>query len=417
MTGRSMTDRSPLRILFFVSMVDVLGFGVLIPLIPYMGERFGASPGVITAILGSYSLCQLIASPFWGRLSDRYGRRPILISSLAGACASYVILAFANNLGMLLASRMLAGFMAGNLAAAFAYASDVSSPSDRAKSMGLVGAAIGVGFMLGIPIGGTLAGNHAATANFVRPALVSIGLSLCAILLVWFALPESHPPGERVARREHGPRPLRLLRERPMLRSVAGAALLVICSQGILESIFVIWAYDRFGVGPRTVGLALFGVALLTVLMQGGFVRALAPRLGEAALGGLGAGAYALGLVLVGLAGRSVPLIGVGLALAGIGMGAFTPSASALASHQSQGADRGAVMGTYQASTSLARVIGPFASGYLYQLVGTNAPFFTGACLALPAAWLLLRIATRSTAASEISTASSPSERWKPPDR
>lgn len=409
--------RSPLHILFFVSMVDVLGFGVLIPLIPYMGERFGASPGVITAILGSYSLCQLLASPLWGRLSDRYGRRPILMSSLAGACGSYVILAFANGLGMLLASRMLAGFMAGNLSAAFAYASDVSSPEHRAKSMGLVGAAIGVGFMLGIPIGGALAGNHAQTANFVRPALLSIALSLCAILLVRFALPESRPAGARAAPGERGPRPLHLLRERPALRSVAGAALLVICSQGILESIFVIWAYDRFGAGPRTVGLALFGVALLTVLMQGGFVRALAPRLGEAALGASGAGLYAFGLLLVGLAGRSLPLIGVGLSLAGIGMGAFSPSASALASHQSQGPDRGAVMGTYQASTSLARVIGPFASGYLYQLIGANAPFFTGACLALPAAWLLLRMAARRTALQRAATASAPSERWKRPGR
>jgi DHA1 family tetracycline resistance protein-like MFS transporter len=151
--------------------------------------------------------------------------------------------------------------------------------------------------------------------------------------------------------------------------------------------------------------------------MQGGFVRALAPRLGEAVLGGLGAGAYALGLVIVGLAGNSVPVIGVGLALAGIGMGAFTPSASALASHQSQGPDRGAVMGTYQASTSLARVIGPFASGYLYQLIGANAPFFTGACLALPAAWLLFRLAARPPVASADATTPTPSERWKRPGR
>lgn len=380
-----------LRILFFVSMVDVLGFGVLIPLVPYMGERFGASPGVITAILGSYSLCQLIASPLWGRLSDRYGRRPILMSSLAGACASYGILALASNLGLLLLSRMLAGFMAGNLAAAFAYASDVSRSEDRAKSMGMIGAAIGVGFMLGIPIGGALAGDRAATANFVRPALLSMALSLTAILLVRFKLPESRPSGERAAPRERGPRPLELLRERPMLRSIAGAALLVICSQGILESIFVIWAFDRFGAGPRTVGLALFGVALLTVLMQGGLVRSLAPRLGEGVLGSLGAAAYACGLIIVGFAGRDVPLIGCGLALAGLGMGAFTPSASALASHQSRGADRGAVMGTYQASTSLARVIGPFASGYLYQLLGPSAPFLAGACLSIPAAWLLWR--------------------------
>lgn len=411
--------RPSLRTLFFVSMVDVLGFGVLIPLVPYMGERFGASPGVITAILGSYSLCQLIASPLWGRLSDRYGRRPILTSSLAGACASYAILAVAHSLAMLLLSRMLAGFMAGNLAAAFAYASDVSSPEDRAKSMGLVGAAIGIGFMLGIPIGGLLAGGSAAAANFVRPAMLSVGLSLLAIVLVRFKLPESRPAGERAAPRERGPRALALLRMRPALRSVAGAALLVTCSQGILESIFVIWAFDRFGAGPRAVGLALFGVALLTVLMQGGFVRALAPRLGEPVLGGLGAGAYALGLVLVGLAGRRLPLIGTGLALAGLGMGAFTPSASALASRQSLGEDRGAVMGTYQASTSLARVIGPFASGYLYQLLGANAPFLTGACLALPAAWLLWRTrrGARDLEGPALARASSPSGRSTPPGR
>ncbi len=384
--------RSSLRILFCVSIIDVLGFGVLIPLIPYMGERFHASPEVITAILGSYSLCQFVAAPFWGRLSDRHGRRAILMSSLGGACLSYAILAVAHGLGLLLLSRMLAGFMAGNLAAAFAYASDVSTAEDRAHSMGIVGAAIGVGFMIGIPVGGALSGNDAASANFVRPALVSVGLSILAILLVKFRLPESRSPADREQRRERGPSPLELLRQRAGLRSVAGAALLVVCSYGILESIFVIWAFRRFGVGPRTVGLALFGVSLLTVLMQGGFIRALVPRLGEAVLGSLGVGSYALGLLIVAVAGRSVPLVGVALALAGLGMGAFTPCASALASKQSRGGDQGAVMGTYQASTSLARVIGPFVSGYLYEILGSNAPFVTGALITLPAIWLLLRL-------------------------
>ncbi len=383
--------KAPLRILFCVSIIDVLGFGVLIPLIPYMGERFHASPEVITAILGSYSLCQFIAAPFWGRLSDRHGRRAILMSSLGGACVSYAILAVANGLGLLLLSRMLAGFMAGNLAAAFAYASDVSTPEDRAHSMGIVGAAIGVGFMFGIPVGGALSGNDAATANFMRPALVSVALSLLGLLLVRFKLPESRTPAERAQRHVRGPSPLRLLRERAALRSIAGAALLVVCSYGILESIFVIWAFGRFGVGPRTVGLALFGVSLLTVLMQGGFIRALVPRLGEAVLGTLGALAYALGLIIVAIAGRSVPLVGVGLALAGLGMGAFTPCASALASKQSSDGDRGAVMGTYQASTSLARVIGPFVSGYLYEILGPDSPFLVGAIITFPAMWLLLR--------------------------
>jgi MFS family permease len=383
--------KSSLKILFFVSIVDVLGFGVLIPLIPYMGERFGASPEIITAILGSYSLCQFVAAPFWGRMSDRYGRRVVLMTSLSGACASYAILAVAHGLALLLVSRMLAGFMAGNLAAAFAYASDVSTPENRAHSMGIIGAAIGVGFMIGIPIGGTLAGNHFETANFVRPALVSVGLSLVALLLVKLRLPESRTAEERARHHERGPRPFTLLRERAALRSIAGAALLVVTSYGILESIFVIWAFGRFGFGPRTVGLALFGVSLLTVLMQGGLIRRLVPRLGESLLGSLGIASYALGLFLVAIAGRSLPLVGVGLAFAGLGMGAYTPCASALASKQSTGSDRGAVMGTYQASTSLARVIGPFVAGYLYELLGSNSPFYIGALITIPAIWLLWR--------------------------
>ena len=421
-----MSAAPSMRVLPIVCAIDVLGFGILIPLVPYMGERFGASPELITAILGSYSLCQFIAAPLWGRLSDRYGRRPILTSSLAGACLSYVILALAHGIGLLLLSRMIAGFMAGNLAAAFAYASDVSSPQNRARSMGTVGAAIGIGFMLGIPIGGALAGNDAHTADFVRPALASIALSLIAIALVRLALPESRSPEQRRAPRVRGARPLGLLRERAGLRSIAGAALLVICAQGILESIFVIWALDRFGAGPRTVGLALFGVGLLTVLMQGGFVRVLVPRLGEARLGACGAVAYALGLALVASGGTHLVPIAVGLALAGLGMGAFTPSASALASKQAHARERGAVMGTYQASTSLARVIGPFVSGYIYSTLGPGAPFLAGACIAAPAALLILH-SRRGVLPDEEealppeapadATAPSTSERSTPPGR
>ncbi len=275
--------RAPsLRALFVVSMIDVLGFGVLIPLVPYMAQRFGAGPSLTTAILGSYSLCQLLAAPVWGRLSDRYGRRPILMSSLVGACLSYVILGFAGNLWLLLAARMLAGFMAGNLAAAFAYASDVSTPETRAKSMGMVGAAIGIGFMLGMPIGGVLAGNQAQSANFFWPAAASAGLSLFALALVKFRLPESRVrqlDAVPAATRREGP--LTLLR--PATRIAAGGLgrAAVTTAQGILESIFALWALHRFGAGPRTVGFALFGAALVAVVMQGGLVRVLAPRIGE----------------------------------------------------------------------------------------------------------------------------------------
>jgi MFS transporter, DHA1 family, tetracycline resistance protein len=385
--------------LFLVSVIDILGFGILIPLVPYMADRFGAAPAVITALFGAYSLCQLIAAPFWGRLSDRYGRRPILISSLAGACLSYLILGLAHNLGWLFASRILGGFMAGNIAAAFAYASDVSLPEKRAASLGMIGAAIGIGFTLGPAIGGLLAGNDLRSASFVLPAVVSAGLSVFAILLVIFLLPESNTVERR---KEHGSRarvgPLRMLIERPALRWIATAALLVTFSQAILESIFAIWALNKFGFGPRTVGLLMFCLACLAVLMQGGGVRLLVPRLGEAKLATLGICAYVLGLITVAEA-PTLAITGLGLALCGMGIGAFNPSASSLASKQADVHDRGAVMGTYQSSSSLARVIGPFVSGPVYAALGPSAPFLTGACVTVFAVWFVWRARPRDSIA------------------
>ena len=382
--------------LFLVSVIDILGFGILIPLVPYMANRYGASPTVITAIFGVYSLCQLIAAPFWGRLSDRFGRRPILMSSLAGACVSYLILGYADSLAWLFVSRILGGFMAGNISAAFAYASDVSTPEKRAASLGMVGAAIGVGFTLGPAIGGILAGNDPQAASFVLPAAVSASLSVLAILLVAFLLPESNT-AER--RREHAARervgPLRLLIARPGLRFIATAALLVTFSQAVLESIFAIWSLNKFGFGPRTVGLLMFCLACLAVLMQGGGVRVLVPRLGEAKLATFGVFVYVIGLVTVAGA-PSLAVTGLGLALCGIGVGSFNPSASSLASKQAAAHDRGAVMGTYQSSGSLARVIGPFVSGPIYAALGPGAPFLVGACVTLPAVWFIWRVGARA---------------------
>src|SRR5471032_78066 len=223
-----------MRTLFFVAVIDILGFGILIPLVPYMADRFGVSPALITPILAIYSLCQLVAAPLWGRLSDRYGRRPILMSSLAGACVSYLLLGVAHSVAGLVVARGLAGFMAGNISAAFAYASDISTPAQRAKSMGMVGAAIGIGFMLGPAIGGLLAGENIQTANFLRPAALSAALSLVAIGLVFFVLRESHVPERRTV--AGGARSMSawfLLRSRPALRAVATASFLVTCSQSI----------------------------------------------------------------------------------------------------------------------------------------------------------------------------------------
>ena len=384
--------RPQLAALFLFCVIDTLGFGILIPLVPYMADRFGVATQFITPILGSYSLCQLLAAPWWGRLSDRFGRRPVLMSSLAGACASYLLLGAARNVWWLLASRMLAGFMAGNIAAAFAYASDVSTPAKRAAALGIVGAAIGIGFTLGQPLGGVLAGADPRSANFRIPAAVSAGMSLLAIALVRFVLPESHTAAHRQAHPDPSRRgSMRLLRERASLAFLAAATLLVTYSQSILESIFAIYALRRYGFGPRPVGFLLFGIALPALLMQGGGVRVLAPRFGEVRLATCGVLAYVAGLVTLALAPNLAGTV-VGLLLCGAGLGAYNPSASALASLQSRGADRGAVMGAYVASASLARVLGPFTSGPLYALIGPVAPFLAGACVTLPAAWLVQRV-------------------------
>jgi len=277
----------------------------------------------------------------------------------------------------------------GNISAAFAYASDISAPENRAKALGTVGAAIGVGFMFGPAIGGLLAGNDEHTANFALPAIVSACLTLLAISLVFFLLPESHAKEHRTS--HHEPRnghPIQLLRERPVLRFIVSGAFLVTCSQAILESIFAIWAMNRFGFGPRTVGMVLFCLALIPVAMQGGLVRVLVPRLGEVRLAVFAILSYVLGFVIVGYSSH-LPLALAGLACCGVGSGLFNPSASALASKQATQRDRGAVMGTYQSGLSLARSIIPFASGALYAGVGPSAPFLAGACLTLPAAWLI----------------------------
>jgi len=392
--------RRQLAALFLFCVIDTLGFGILIPLVPYMADRFGTAPQFITPVLGSYSLCQLLAAPWWGRQSDRHGRRPVLMGSLAGACVSYVLLGFARNIWWLLASRMLAGFMAGNIAAAFAYASDVSAPEKRAATLGLIGAAIGIGFTLGPPVGGLLSGKDPHTANFVAPAVVSACTSVLAILLVRFVLPESHTAAHR---QQHPDEPRRgswrLLRERPALAFLAAATLVLTYSQSILESIFAIWALHRFGFGPRTVGFLLFAIALPALLMQGGLVRLLAPRLGEARLAAGGVLLYVVGLICLGQA-PMITVAVIGLLLCGVGLGAYNPSAFALASKQSRAHDRGAVIGAYVASASLARVLGPFTSGPLYALWGPAAPFLMGACVTLPAAWLVRRAPAAAAAAA-----------------
>jgi len=376
-----------------------MGFGIVVPLLPYIADRFGAAPWMVTAIMASYSLCQLLAAPMWGRLSDRYGRRPILLSSMAGACLSYVVLGFAPSLAWMLVSRMLSGVMAGNLSAAMAYAADVSRPQQRARALGTVGAAIALGFTIGPIIGGLLVGNSEQHANFARPALASAAASISGMLLVGFLLRESLSREQRLANRaaENQSTLRRVLRERPALSWLVLAGLLVTFSQSSLESILGLWALKRFGLGPRSVSYLFFGLAIVAVIMQGGLVRVLVPRFGERRVAMAGVAAFVVGMTVVALAG-SIAAAETGLLLCGIGAGAYNPTGAALVSRQADARNRGVVMGANQSGASLARVLGALASGALFGRFGAAAPFAVGALVTLQAGWCLLvarRLAAR----------------------
>jgi MFS family permease len=392
-----------LLVLFFIVVVDLLGFGIIIPLFPYLGVRLGATPEQITPILGVYSLCQFIAAPLWGRLSDRIGRRPVLMSSMLGAAASYLILAYADSIGWLIFSRALGGFMAGNISAAMAYAADVTSDEDRARGLGMVGAAIGIGFMLGPALGGILAGNDLQTATFELPALVAAGSSVVAFFGVLLWLPESHTAEHR-SRHEHerGPRSAwRRVMDRPALLMIIGAVLLVTVAHSMLESIIAIWAMDRLHMGPRQLGIFLFTMGAVVVAIQGGAAGRLARELGEKRVALLGVTTYLAGLMLLALANDVRLMIAAGVLL-GIGLGMYLPSLSSLASKQADPSERGMVMGTYQSATSLARIIGPMVSGTLYVAISFRAPFVAGIAVALPALWLIVQSQRTGAAAREV---------------
>src|SRR5271168_2641617 len=181
--------------LFLIVFVDLVGFGLVIPLLPFYAVRFGASPQQVTLLLATYSLFQLFAAPLWGALSDRIGRRPVLMTSMAASALAYLWFGSATALWMLFAARALAGACAGNIAAANAYIADVTTPENRAKGMGMIGAAFGLGFIIGPALGGLLAGHNLATANLRAPGLLASALSVTAFLGVVFLLKESLPEG------------------------------------------------------------------------------------------------------------------------------------------------------------------------------------------------------------------------------
>ncbi len=374
-----------MSILFLIVFIDLVGFGLVIPLLPFYAVRFGATAPEVTWLLATYSLLQLVAAPFWGRLSDRFGRRPVLMASMAASALAYLWLGAATDLWMLFAARALAGACAGNIAAAQAYIADITKPEDRAHGMGMIGAAFGLGFIIGPALGGFLAGNDPATANLQAPAWVAAGLSLTAFCGVLAVLRESHSRERRGLAPPRGRMGLlRGVLRRPVLSRLIVIFFMVILAFAAMESIFALWALRQLDWGPEKVGYVFAYLGLLSAIMQGGLTRRLTKRYGEERLLLCGLVLLAAGLVIVPFS-RDLPILGGAFALLAIGLGMTQPALNSLISRRAGAEEQGQVLGVTQSLGSAARVIGPPLAGYLFAYVGYSSPFLWGAALVVGA--------------------------------
>ena len=387
-----------MAVLFFIVFIDLLGFGIIIPQLPFYGVHFGASPTAVTLLMSCYSLAQFFMSPVLGRLSDRIGRRPVLLVSMACSCLAYLWLGFASTLWMLFGARLLAGAGAGNIAAAQAYVTDITSPEKRAKGMGMIGAAFGLGFTIGPWVGGVLAGADPTPADLQRPAFLAAGLSALAFILVIAILKESLPQ-TGVPPRANRWELARSSLKRPTLRLLILLVFAITAAFAGMETTFALWTKDAFGWGPEQVGWLFFFVGCVLIVVQGGMIGPLSRRLGEARLVLIGAASIAIGLAGVTISANLAILLIASACLA-LGMGLLNPSISSLISRQAGTDERGGIMGVAQSGASLARVVGPAIAGPLFELLGRNAPYYTGALMMLGVLGFALRLPREHTAPS-----------------
>ena len=374
---------SPLLPIFLIVFIGLLGFGIIIPVLPLYAESFKASPATIGMLLASYSLMQMVATPYLGALSDKYGRRPILLLSQTGTFLSFILLGLARSLPVLFVARILDGISGGNVSTAQAYISDVTEERNRTRAFGLIGAAFGIGFIAGPALGGFLARN----GNYAAPAFAAAGMSLLALILTFVMVPESRPPERRMEVRQ--PRIVDVAGFRAAIRIGQLGLLLAIffafnLAQAGFQSMFALFTLARFRFGARETGYVLAYVGFLAALLQGGAIGPIVKRFGERRLVQAGLVIAAAGLVASALA-QNWLLFLLTLAPLAIGLSLATPTLNSLLTHESSDEAYGHVLGLSQSVAALARVLGPLVAGFVFDYIGVPAPFLFAALLLLGA--------------------------------
>jgi DHA1 family tetracycline resistance protein-like MFS transporter len=359
--------RSPLLVIFVTVFIDLVGFGIVIPVLPYYveGTNFNATPRTVGILFASYSVMQLIFSPILGRLSDRYGRRPILFFSLLGTSLGFFILGFATTLWMLFLGRIIDGITGGNISTAQAYIADVTTPENRAKGMGLIGAAFGLGFTFGPAIGGIL-----SQWGIGVPFFFAGGLALANAVLLYFTLPETvtpdHPARASAAAAGRWSQLAAAVRQ-PRLAYVLAIYFLFVVAFSIMTTSFALFTMFRFGYDAAHNGYLFMYVGIIGALVQGGLIGRLVKTFGELPLVLAGAFLFALSLFAIPLAGPqtglSMLLLVGGMFAVGNALG--TPSLQTLASRSVGRGEQGGVLGVTQSASSLARTVGPLVAALL----------------------------------------------------
>jgi len=368
--------------IFFTILVNLIGFGIIIPLLPLYAQSMGASPLVIGGLFMAYSVCQMLASPVLGAWSDRWGRRPVLLLSILGTVLSFAMLALAHSVTMLFASRIVDGLSGGNIPTARAYISDITEPRDRARSFAWLGAAFGLGFIIGPAMGGAL-----STLGFAAPAWVAAGLALVAAAMAWFWLPETvhRAPAEARAGWAALPSFLR--------RSPLGTILAVDWgywfAAAAYQTTFALFSAQRFGLGVREIGYLLSFAGAVGAAVQLTLVGPVVRRLGERR-------ALAMGLLIAGAAFATiavVPRVWMLVALilpASIGTGLAAPSLMSLVSRSAAPEEQGAVQGAAATLESLGRAVGPLWGNGLLGMYGEGPALGSVAALLVAGGWVML---------------------------
>lgn len=398
--------RATLLTIFLVVLVDLMGFGIILPLLPFFASQFQSGPVAIGALYAIYSLAQLVFSPIWGALSDRIGRRPVMLISTLGSSVSYVLFVFSGSFAALFATRLLAGIMGGNIAAAQSYISDVTAPEDRAKGMGLIGAAFGIGFALGPLVASGLmyaaphAGGWAANNAYAAPGIAAALLSGASFILVLFKLPETvdknrvsvSAPQRRSVFGKAFWRAASGSAGHRRLPALLGCVLLLSVGQSSLYSAFPLFCREAAGLTPPQIGLEFGIMGLIAILIQGGMIRRLVASFGEIPLFFVGSALMTAGLAAIPLTSSFGPLTLV-LAVMAAGGSLNGPVLFSLVSKEAPEGETGATMGLSQSSAGMGRVLGPIWGGALYAKA-FFLPFILTAglvALTIPAARYLAR--------------------------